>query len=487
MLRRTLLLVFSLLSVVGPVHATGDQRQPDAQDLAVAERFLVALDAGNWQAASKMTDRAEMTPGGLQQLWTAWAGLRGSGSWRGQLVPTRVYSREGNWVAAVAAPLLRSNGGVDLAMQVSGGKIDSLSMHASFDRFGVYARLDGVSYTQSNGARIRWRLAPSGQAILEEVVLQDGSVYSIKVIKPLGRSILGSFNSSPSESEAAYGTIAPDGTVTWERVQPGFLGTYQEVVSSVGNSYTRLLVGYGSAPFRTQFPAYALPQTSVLAEDDPDQATLAAADARAASIEPTVESHVNRQFANLQQLIAEKEAFWQRHEERMVTNDAMHRLNGALNESLAVATKEEAQSRARLEATLAGADGQPQAAATSGSKPSTAVAGAAAEPPTPGGAMTFMLLLSLDQIINNMNGSCYSNLVTIPGPPGWPVLDHTNDQEAAELVAAYIPAFEAKCRQAGSFRGSATYLWNARGVGNRLSDEFARQRRNKMFEVQVAP
>jgi hypothetical protein len=104
----------------------------------------------------------------------------------------------------------------------------------------------------------------------------------------------------------------------------------------------------------------------------------------------------------------------------------------------------------------------------------------------PGGTMTFILLAPLDTVINRMNGTCYSNLVSIPGPPGWPVLDHTNDRAAAELVQAYIPGFEAQCSQAGPVR-SSSYIWNARSSEGRPGEELARQMRNQMFQVQVSP
>ena len=104
----------------------------------------------------------------------------------------------------------------------------------------------------------------------------------------------------------------------------------------------------------------------------------------------------------------------------------------------------------------------------------------------PGGTMTFILLAPLDTVINRMNGTCYSNLVSIPGPPGWPVLDHTNDRAAAELVQAYIPGFEAQCSQAGPVR-SSSYIWNARSSEGRPAEELARQMRNQMFQVQVSP
>lgn len=111
---------------------------------------------------------------------------------------------------------------------------------------------------------------------------------------------------------------------------------------------------------------------------------------------------------------------------------------------------------------------------------------AAASSQAPGGQLTFVLLVSVDAIINRMNGTCYSNLITIQGPAGWPVLDHTNDRKAAEMVAAYIPGFEAQCSQAGKTR-TTSYVWNARGSETRPSEEHSRQKRNQMFEVQVSP
>lgn len=102
--------------------------------------------------------------------------------------------------------------------------------------------------------------------------------------------------------------------------------------------------------------------------------------------------------------------------------------------------------------------------------------------------MTFLMQVSVDAIINRLNGTCYSNLVTIPGPPGWPVLDHTNDRKAAAMVDAYKAGFLAQCAQAGPVRsGNFSYVWNARGSESRPAEESARQQKNRMFQVQVSP
>ena len=61
-------------------------------------------------------------------------------------------------------------------------------------------------------------------------------------------------------------------------------------------------------------------------------------------------------------------------------------------------------------------------------------------------------------------------------------------RKAAALVDAYKAGFLAQCSQAGPVRsGNFTYVWNARGSESRLADEFARQQRNQMFQVQVSP
>ena len=61
-------------------------------------------------------------------------------------------------------------------------------------------------------------------------------------------------------------------------------------------------------------------------------------------------------------------------------------------------------------------------------------------------------------------------------------------RKAAALVDAYKAGFLAQCGQAGPVRsGNFSYIWNARGSESRLAEEYARQQRNKMFQVQVSP
>lgn len=83
-----------------------------------------------------------------------------------------------------------------------------------------------------------------------------------------------------------------------------------------------------------------------------------------------------------------------------------------------------------------------------------------------GAPLRFILQIGLKTVINGRNASCYSNIVTIPGPPGWP--DPSRQQEgtmpARALIEAYMPAFKAQCSAIAPLaNGEPNYHWNLKG------------------------
>jgi hypothetical protein len=83
-----------------------------------------------------------------------------------------------------------------------------------------------------------------------------------------------------------------------------------------------------------------------------------------------------------------------------------------------------------------------------------------------GAPLTFILHVSLKTVINGVNATCYSNIITIPGPPGWPAMGNLpgGNMPARALIDQYKPGFEAKCREFGPLAGGgANFHWNEKG------------------------
>lgn len=351
MVRFSSRVLLSLFLAVGSAGAQVTQAQPGAQDETLVQRFLNALDSGQWTVAAAMMGQESATTGKrLESTWKSWARMRGSDrNWRGQMIVMPFTSRDGRPTNLISVPLLRTGGHQVIHMDVRDGKLYNLDLAPRRASFGVYARLAGRAY-QVNGDRSRWRIADSGQSVLEEYVMQDGSIYSIRVIKPLGPSVLGSLTQIANESQPRIetGSIASDGTVTWQRTEGGDI--YEEVVSVNARTVTRI---YRSRPGAAYLQPIVYEQIHHLVKDAPDPAALVTLDIRVASIEPSVEAEIDKYFAKLQRLTAEQQAFWQRHEQRKASNDAMLRANVALNDALETATVQESRSLANLDATLA--------------------------------------------------------------------------------------------------------------------------------------
>lgn len=83
-----------------------------------------------------------------------------------------------------------------------------------------------------------------------------------------------------------------------------------------------------------------------------------------------------------------------------------------------------------------------------------------------GEPLRFILSISLRAVINGVNATCYSNIVTIDGPPGWPdpQRESGGDLAARALVEKYMPSFSEQCKAYGPLASTVVnFHWNRKG------------------------
>ena len=104
---------------------------------------------------------------------------------------------------------------------------------------------------------------------------------------------------------------------------------------------------------------------------------------------------------------------------------------------------------------------QPQTAAPTTGSSGTASATAAVKP------LRFILTIGLlNKPGDTVNPTCYSNVITRPGPPGWGApgfLPQGSGEQARAAVYALKDAFIARCRASGreiTSEGNFNYVWN---------------------------
>lgn len=437
---------------------------------------------------------------------------------------------------------------LSLFLTVGSAGAQVLQGQPNFASFGPYAKLDGRAYVGPDGTHVRWYMSGAGATMVSETRTANGDLDNIHVIKPAAGGSLLMLRSGycPGDVCGQVGSIT-DGVVTWREPAAigGHAGGYLNVRMWLEENDSVLATQIADpAPYAGGAPTVQAPYRLTLV--DPPQMSPQLM-AQSESLVSQLESRVDVEVANvLGKQLATRLAQDNAMEARRRSSErvqSFNRLMGSVNSVLSEANAGGyAEAQANLDASVANIQaaaaierqqqalaqqqeqaraaeeqrkklaanarwvaekeqaaaeyrsGQVDAAAApapsqSAVRQSPDSAGSSpAESKTSGEAMTFLLQVSVDAIINRMNGTCYSNLVTIPGPPGWPVLDHTNDRKAAALVDAYKAGFLAQCGQAGPVRsGNFSYIWNARGSESRLADEFARQQRNQMFQVQVSP
>jgi TPR repeat protein len=141
----------------------------------------------------------------------------------------------------------------------------------------------------------------------------------------------------------------------------------------------------------------------------------------------------------------------------------------------------EAQTRADADAMLAGIEAPSEGPVTTPSPRSEQVAGAA--DPSPGSEsaavagqpLRFILTISMRNLAGDtVNPTCYSNVITRPGPPGWGApgfLPPGSGEQARETVQSFKSQFIAKCRASGrDITSEGNFSW----LSNRTQDEAQR-------------
>lgn len=110
-----------------------------------------------------------------------------------------------------------------------------------------------------------------------------------------------------------------------------------------------------------------------------------------------------------------------------------------------------------------------------GPAPSSPAPGKAASTPKqpektdkPGQPLRFYLMVPMRNPIKIASGLsnswCYSNIITVPGPPNWPNPDLRKGTAAARaLVEAYFGRMQSACARHGPSAGGAEFEWNEAG------------------------
>ncbi len=106
----------------------------------------------------------------------------------------------------------------------------------------------------------------------------------------------------------------------------------------------------------------------------------------------------------------------------------------------------------------------------------------------PGLPLRFVLVRGLNMVIGGHNASCYSNIVSVDGTPGWRVPKSWGAPGKAQVkVETYFAEFNAKCAAIGPAADSAppTIRWNSAGNEDSPDTTHAIMRKNGMPEVVI--
>ncbi|HWU15382.1 MAG TPA: hypothetical protein VN157_15390 [Caulobacter sp.] len=198
------------------------------------------------------------------------------------------------------------------------------------------------------------------------------------------------------------------------------------------------------------------------------------------------------------------------------TSNALNALGSALSGAQAEASASERRSNGALQATLEEARRRQSAesarqagqaapthvppsqepatreiagAATAGSG-SAGLAGRSGQPssapnrPASGQPLRFMLELGLRNPINGVNGVCFSSVITVAGPAGWPI-EGESTRAAMVLVEPYRAKMRQACAEKAALQDSApaNIIWNSRGRETAPEESVARWRAMKQLEV----
>lgn len=210
--------------------------------------------------------------------------------------------------------------------------------------WGVYGQLLG----KSAGGQ-RWRVSPSGTAIIVEPNLNMSEARGIALIKLIGsqlamvRYIHPDVDIDPTSGfrSPLMGTVQADGSVVWEALN--MEGRVERIASDGG-----ILMQKAWNEMNGESPGWPWQQQLQVAAE-PDGVTRAVVDAKALEMERTLPEVVGAAAQKVQAInsrIAAKRAKSQR------TENFQRALYGALTQANEVATRQQEQSRAQLDATL---------------------------------------------------------------------------------------------------------------------------------------
>ena len=484
------------LLVLGGANSAQAQSKPDATQLALS--YLEALEAAQWEAAKAKMIEGHATADAVQQFWTSGEELRGPDkNWRG--VASEKWS-EGT-TSEVFVPILSTGGRLGFFISVEAGRIGRVMVGFDDALFGPYAFLAGRAVVYPDGSIQRWLRYDT--AVVSELRNPDGSIRRMEIIKSTSPGSLAMLRSAecPDSVCGQTGTVQ-DGVVSWRepKASGGFAGNFMDTkVWLEGNelvTYTTDPAPAGGIQIYDQFPELAhlrpKPYRATLVDSPPlTEAQEVEGGRMIAQLEPSVESQVGQALASQQakaQYFADEHAKRQRSSERVRSfNRAMEGMNGVLTAANDVATENEARSRAELDATIAQmnaqaalqrqqqnsphrASGQPAQAPQQQVASSDAASAAAASPadvgqnvaspsqpavaaPAAGKSLRFVMSISLrNQPGDTVNPTCYSNVITRDGPPGWGAsgfLPPGSGEQARQTVMSLKSAFIAQCQASG--------------------------------------
>lgn len=390
------------------------------------------------------------------------------------------------------------------------------SLPPSRELFGPYAELVGRSHITPDGYQIRW-FQSSDTAIVHEIRGPDGSLTLLQIIKTTSPGSLVMLRSAGCPDGVCGQTgVVVDGIAHWKepKASGGYSGEFMDTKVWVEDGqYVSHMTNPNPASGRAYYDQnphlHPVPQRLSLVQSPAlTPAQMEERRAQVSRMEPLVEGEVvkaiGKQLATGQS-IADARAARQRSAERVRSfNRTMQGIGGVLNDAVAeVGTYQQAQEH--MNATVANiqaqatAERQVQAPAQQVAQPRVvAHETQVAEPvtqPQPGEAtavepaaaatgkpLRFVMSISLrNQPGDKVNPTCYSNIVSRPGPPGWGApgfLPPGSAEQARETVYGLKSVFIAQCRASGreiTSDGNFNFQMNQmRGDEERLQEMRAR-------------
>ncbi|GAA0888883.1 hypothetical protein [Rhodanobacter soli] len=365
-----------LLSSHACAQAQGVPAQAGPTSSEIALRVVEALDSANWELAAQSMDG--VPPERLQEFWTKWGRARGSEkAWAGPVrVEPRHYENGQFAYDLVILPIVRTRGHIEIRFRVAKGKV-KVEIAPSYAVFGPYTALAGKTHVWPDGTRWNWYVSPSGSSVVSEVRGPAGQLQQMDLIKAVGDGslVMLRWPYCPDGVCGQTGTLQK-GVVSWKepKASGGHSGNYMDAKVWMERNalvtYTTDPAPYGGVQFYDQYPelAHMRPkpiriELERISPYTPEQR--AESHKKIAELEPLIEIEVAKAVAkqaSIGQAIADAQAEKQRSSERVRSfNQMMGSLNEVLTDANVVATANEAQSRANLDATIAAMNAQAEA------------------------------------------------------------------------------------------------------------------------------